>query len=74
MQVGNRVSSKQLEILSKRERTCLEYAAKGKSAKETARDLGITHRTVHFHLENARKKLEVEKTIQAVALLMATGE
>lgn len=57
--------------LSPRELECLEWAAEGKSAWETGRILGISRYTTAFHLENAKMKLGVRSTIQAVALLAA---
>ncbi|MHC6154780.1 helix-turn-helix transcriptional regulator [Bradyrhizobium elkanii] len=53
--------------LSRREIECLKWAAEGKSAWETGRIIGISHHTVAFHLDNAKAKLGVRSTIQAVA-------
>jgi DNA-binding CsgD family transcriptional regulator len=58
--------------LSRREIECLHWAAQGKSAWDTARILGISRHTVAFHLDNARAKLGVRSTIQAVACLSAS--
>lgn len=55
--------------LSPREIECLKWAAQGKSAWETGRILGISRHTVAFHLDNAKTKLGVRSTIQAVACL-----
>lgn len=55
--------------LSPREAQCLQWASEGKSAWETGKIMGISHHTVAFHLENARAKLGVRSTIQAVARL-----
>ncbi|MET3304452.1 helix-turn-helix transcriptional regulator [Bradyrhizobium diazoefficiens] len=55
--------------LSPRETECLKWAAEGKSAWETGRIMGISRHTVAFHLENAKAKLGVRSTIQAVARL-----
>jgi DNA-binding CsgD family transcriptional regulator len=57
--------------LSPREMECLRWAAQGKSAWDTSRILGISRHTVAFHLDNAKTKLGVRSTIQAVARLMA---
>lgn len=57
--------------LSPREIECLKWAAQGKSAWETGRILGISRHTVAFHLDNAKAKLGVRSTIQAVVLLTA---
>lgn len=53
--------------LTQRERQCLSWAARGKKMPETATILGITTRTVVFHLENARSKLGASTVTQAVA-------
>ncbi|WP_146606128.1 LuxR family transcriptional regulator [Mesorhizobium kowhaii] len=53
--------------LTQRERQCLYWAARGKKMPETAKILGITTRTVVFHLENARSKLSASTVAQAVA-------
>lgn len=59
--------------LSPREIECLKWAAQGKSAWETGRILGISRYTVAFHLDNAKAKLGVRSTIQAVARLIASN-
>ena len=58
--------------LSPRQFECLEWAARGKSAWEIGRILGISRRTVAFHLDNARAKLGVRTVYQAVARLSAS--
>lgn len=52
--------------LTQRERQCLFWAARGKKTPETAQILGISPRTVAFHLENARSKLDASTVAQAV--------
>jgi LuxR family transcriptional regulator, activator of conjugal transfer of Ti plasmids len=59
--------------LSPRELECLEWAAQGKSAWETGRILCISRHTVAFHLDNAKMKLGVRTTVQAVAHLTASS-
>ncbi|MDN3277998.1 autoinducer binding domain-containing protein [Frankia sp. RB7] len=54
--------------LSQRERQCLAWAALGKTVSETAVLVGITARTVAFHLENARRKLDAVSIAHCVAL------
>ncbi|WP_442953931.1 helix-turn-helix transcriptional regulator [Pararhizobium sp.] len=53
--------------LSYREIQVLAWAAAGKSYWETARILGISERTVRYFMTNARAKLDVVSTTQAVA-------
>ncbi|WP_100177176.1 LuxR family transcriptional regulator [Bradyrhizobium nitroreducens] len=57
--------------LSPREIECLQWAAEGKSAWETGCIMGLSRHTVAFHLDNAKAKLGVRSTIQAVARLAA---
>lgn len=52
--------------LSPRESECLGWVAQGKTDQETAKILGISPRTVRFHIDNAKKKLGVATRIQAV--------
>jgi LuxR family transcriptional regulator, activator of conjugal transfer of Ti plasmids len=59
-------------LLSPREFECLEWAARGKSAWEIGRILGITRRTAAFHLDNVKVKLGVHSICQAVARLAAS--
>jgi len=58
--------------LSPREYQCLEWAAQGKTAWETARIIGISRYTVATYLENAKAKLGVRTIVQAVARLTAS--
>jgi DNA-binding CsgD family transcriptional regulator len=52
--------------LSAREVECLRWAMRGKSSYETAVILSISRRTVVFHLENVRRKLNVTTTRRAI--------
>lgn len=58
-------------LLTYREFECLEWASKGKSAWDTSQIVGISRRTVAFHLQNAKMKLGVRTIQQAVALFAA---
>jgi DNA-binding CsgD family transcriptional regulator len=53
--------------LTQRERSCLQWAARGKSALDTAEIIRVSRRTVVFHTENAKRKLGVATMQQAVA-------
>ena len=53
--------------LSPRESQCLQWAAYGKTRWETSRILGLSPRTVAFHIDNARAKLAAASTTEAVA-------
>jgi len=58
--------------LNDREVETLTWAARGKTSAEIARLLGLSKRTVDFHIENARAKLGVSTRIQA-AVKATTG-
>jgi LuxR family transcriptional regulator, activator of conjugal transfer of Ti plasmids len=58
--------------LTRREHECLQWAARGKSAWETGEILGITRRTVAFHLDNTRAKLGVRTVAQAISRLASS--
>jgi DNA-binding CsgD family transcriptional regulator len=54
-------------LMSARELDCLRWTAAGKTAWEASIILGISERTVRFHLNAAREKLSCATTTQAVA-------
>lgn len=58
-------------MLTSREFECLGWAARGKSAWDTGRIIGISSRTITFHLHNAKRKLGVRTVQQAVGLFAA---
>jgi DNA-binding NarL/FixJ family response regulator len=58
--------------LAKREVETLTWAARGKTSAEIAQILGLSKRTVDFHLDNARSKLGVTTRTQA-AIKAASG-
>jgi DNA-binding NarL/FixJ family response regulator len=58
--------------LSEREVETLTWAARGKTSAEIAAILGLTKRTVDFHIDNARDKLGVTTRVQA-AVKAVTG-
>jgi DNA-binding CsgD family transcriptional regulator len=60
--------------LSVRERQILERVAQGQSAKEVAVDLGIAHRTVERHIENARYKMRARNKTHMIAKAVIAGE
>jgi LuxR family transcriptional regulator, activator of conjugal transfer of Ti plasmids len=59
--------------LTQRERQCLAWAARGKTVADTAVLIGIAPRTVVFHLEKARQKLNASSIAQGVAEAMRRG-
>ena len=59
--------------LAKREIETLTWAARGKTSAEIAQILGLSKRTVDFHIDNARSKLGVATRTQAV-MKAASGQ
>lgn len=59
--------------LSPRERECLLWAAEGNTAEAIAGIIGVSERTVIFHLDNAICKLGVCNRSQAIARVVAQG-
>jgi DNA-binding CsgD family transcriptional regulator len=54
--------------LSAREREVLQLLAQGLATKQIARSLGVTERTVKFHVASIFAKLGASNRAQAVAL------
>lgn len=61
------------DLLSMREKECLSWTVKGKTAWEIAAILNIRERTVLFHLNNAKTKLGVTSRYEAVAKAIVEG-
>lgn len=59
--------------LSNREAACLHWSSLGKTSWETGIILGVTERTVNFHIGNACHKLGVNSRRAAVALALRQG-
>ncbi len=53
--------------LTTREIQCLRAAAAGKGDAEVGADLGISSRTVRFHIDGAKSKLKATTRVQAIA-------
>jgi DNA-binding CsgD family transcriptional regulator len=66
-------SARRRSLLSPREKQVLEWVAKGKSAWEISIVLGISHKSVEFHLEGAKRKLRVFNRTHAVAKAIMLG-
>jgi DNA-binding response OmpR family regulator len=58
--------------LNEREVETLTWAARGKTSAEIAQILGLSKRTVDFHIDNARNKLGAATRVEA-AIKAATG-
>jgi len=59
--------------LTKRELECLQSAADGKTNSEIGKILGVTKRTVIFHLQNAAGKLNTANRYHTVAQAISNG-
>ena len=59
--------------LSEREVEVLAWSARGKTSGEIATILGLSKRTVDFHIDNARQKLGVATRIEAVVKASSSG-
>lgn len=59
--------------LTDKERNCLVWVCGGKSAWETATILGVSQRTVEFHLNNATRKLDASNKIHAAFIAVRRG-
>jgi len=59
--------------LTRREIECLRWVLQGKSDTDIAKILGISHTTVHFHIERVKKKLGVKTRTQAAAMIVTLG-
>jgi LuxR family transcriptional activator of conjugal transfer of Ti plasmids len=59
--------------LTPRERTCLMFSSQGLSAKEIARVLDLSPRSVKFHHDNARVKLGATNLKQAIGTATCIG-
>lgn len=60
-------------LLSSREVEVLRWAAKGKTSAETGMILGISERTVNFHIARAIEKCGACNKISAVAQAVLRG-
>ncbi len=65
--------SESIDILSPREKTVLNWIRHGKTNWEISKILGVSERTVRFHVEGIFNKLNVTSRTQAVAYAMENG-
>jgi LuxR family quorum-sensing system transcriptional regulator SolR len=59
--------------LTTREREVLRWTGEGKTSYEIGKILGISERTVNFHINNVLLKLTATNKVQAVVKAVATG-
>jgi len=67
------INLKVSESLTERERECLQWCAGGKSSADVGEILGITERTVNWHIDNAIRKMDCVNRVQAVAKAVSLG-
>jgi len=60
-------------ILTARERQVLQMLAEGRSAKEVAAALNVSHKTVEFHRNNVKRKLGLHKTMEIIKRAVDEG-
>ncbi|MEN6428507.1 MAG: response regulator [Phycisphaerales bacterium] len=58
-----------LDLLTSREREVLDCVRAGKQAKVIARELGLSRKTVDWHLSVIRQKMDVESSSELILLL-----
>ena len=73
LRTSDSISAAPSPELTARERECLLLAGQGETYSDTAETLGIDGRTVEFHIQNARKKLNANNVTHAVAIAMRCG-
>ena len=59
--------------LTPRQQACLLAAAEGQSAKQAARSIDLTPRTIQHHHEEAKRRLGARSLTHAVALALRVG-
>ena len=62
-----------LRTPSPREFECLRHLANGLEDGEIAKRLGITNRTVRFHIDNVKRRLAANNRAHLVALATREG-
>ena len=62
-----------MKPLTQREVSCLQWAALGKTSWEMGMILGLTERTINFHIHNACRKLGVHGRQAAITAALQAG-
>lgn len=73
IEVALTVSARRRSLLSPRETQILELSAAGKVTNEISMALGISAKSVEFHIEGAKRKLNVANRTHAVAKAIMLG-
>ncbi len=61
------------KTLSKREKDCVFYLLRGKTAKETSKSMDISFRTVETHIQNIKNKLGCDNRSDIIEYALANG-
>jgi DNA-binding CsgD family transcriptional regulator len=69
----NTASPRRVKALSPREMVVLDWMKQGKTNWEISRIIGVSERTVRFHVESIFMKLDVGSRTQAVAFAIEQG-
>ncbi|MGH8444652.1 MAG: LuxR C-terminal-related transcriptional regulator [Solimonas sp.] len=64
---------KETPILTEREREVMNWAKFGKTDWEISLQIGVSARTVKFHIENVMHKLQASNRVQATAIALSQG-
>ncbi len=67
---NNQNSNSNGMILSQREMQCLYQATRGKTAKQIAKALSLSNRTVEHYLDNIKNKMGVSSKAELIAKAM----
>ncbi len=70
---GKRRRPRKAALFTPREIEVLEWVAKGKTDWQTAQILFISRKTVNYHVERAKRKLQVPTRVQAVLAAVDMG-
>ncbi|PHS19227.1 MAG: hypothetical protein COA86_06105 [Kangiella sp.] len=62
-----------MKPLTPRELQVIQWIANGKTAWEISKIIGISERTVYFHLNNCKRKLEASTKTQAAVNALRQG-
>ena len=73
LRINQERGKKEMPPLSGREREVLNWLGQGKSSWDISMILAISERTVKYHVENIKKKLNATSRAQAVAIALDLG-
>lgn len=73
VEVALSVSPRRRSLLSPRETEVLNHVARGKSTSEISAELALSTKGVEFHIDGAKRKLNVSNRTHAVAKAIALG-